>query len=808
MENERKLPKHVLDELAQQTKKTVYGDKTVEASMPSLCRKAAAEGAVLLKNQGDILPLQEGAAVAVFGRVQLDWFYVGYGSGGDVNPPYTVNLVEGLKNAGVSLDQPLLDTYTQWSAANPPDMGFWGHWPRYFEEMPLEDSLVQGAASRCQTALVVIGRAAGESRENALEPGSYYLTPEEKAMLSQVTKAFAHTVVLINAGSILDLSWLEEYPLDGALFLWQGGMESGNAAADVLTGKVDACGRLTDTVAYRYEDYPSAKDFLGLEFNCYTEDIYVGYRYFETFAPDAVQFPFGFGLSYTSFAMEAQNVALRGDNVVVAALVKNTGSRPGKEVVQAYVEPPQGKLGKPLRNLAAFQKTRLLQPGESQRLVLSFPATAAASFDDGGATGPKDAWVLEPGAYQVYVGNNVRDASLAGSYSVPELRVIRQLEEVCPPSPEHPFQRMANHQGKVAFQDVPTATRSLKQRVLERLPEEVPFTGDKGISFQDVALGRSSLDDFIAQLTPEDLSDLSRGDLIMGSPLGAKGNAGVLGGVSERLRDLGVPAITTTDGPSGIRLQYYTSLLPCGTALACTWDLSLVESLSQALGREMKEKGSDVLLAPGMNIHRNPLCGRNFEYFSEDPLLTGRMAAATVKGIQKNGVAACPKHFACNNQETNRNQNDSRVSQRALREIYLKAFEICVEESDPQTIMTSYNKINSVWNHYNYDLCTTVLREEWGYQGCVITDWWMRASVDPDFPALWDSAYRIRSQVDVLMPGSRPSTGFPPATDADPAPVESHQKEGGLTLGELQRGAKNVLRLALKSSALGRTQES
>lgn len=389
MKKGRKLFKRVLDELAQQTKKTVYGEKTVEASMPGLCRKAAAEGAVLLKNQGNILPLREGAAVAVFGRVQLDWFYVGYGSGGDVNPPYTVNLAEGLKNAGIPLDQPLLDTYVQWSAANPPNMGFWGHWPRYFKEMPLEDSLVQGAASRCQTALVVIGRAAGESRENALEPGSYYLTPEEKAMLSQVTKAFAHTVVLINAGGILDLSWLEEYPLDGALFLWQGGMESGNAAADVLTGKVDACGRLTDTVAYRYEDYPSAKDFLGMEFNCYTEDVYVGYRYFETFAPDAVQFPFGFGLSYTSFAMEAQSVALCGDNVIVAALVKNTGSRPGKEVVQAYVEPPQGKLGKPLRNLAAFQKTRLLQPGESQRLVLSFPATAAASFDDGGRHRPQ-----------------------------------------------------------------------------------------------------------------------------------------------------------------------------------------------------------------------------------------------------------------------------------------------------------------------------------------------------------------------------------------------------------------------------------
>lgn len=801
MEKKKKNSPRVLDELAQQTKKTVYGEKTVEESIPALCRQAAAEGAVLLKNDGQILPLREGTPVAVFGRVQFDWFYVGYGSGGDVNPPYTVNLMEGLQNNGVSVDQPLMETYAQWSAANPPDMGFWAHWPRYFEEMPLDNQLVQEAASRCQTALVVIGRAAGESRENTLEPGSYYLTEDEKAMLATVTKAFPHTVVLVNAGSVMDLSWLEEYPIEGALMLWQGGMESGNAAADVLTGKVDACGRLTDTIAYRYEDYPSAKDFLGEDYNNYTEDIYVGYRYFETFAPDAVQFPFGYGLSYTSFAVDTVSVAAHGDKIVVKAQVKNTGSFPGKNVVQVYVEPPQGVLGKPVRNLTAFQKTRLLQPGETQNLTLSFPLSAVASFDDSGCTGHRWAWVLEAGTYQVFVGENVRAASLAGSYNLPELRVISQLEEVCPPSPENAFQRMVNRQGEKTFEPVPTASRSLKQRILERLPEEVPFTGDQGITLQDVAMGLASLDSFVAQLTLEDLAALSRGDLIMDSPLGTKGNAGVMAGVTEKLRAMGVPAITTTDGPSGIRLQFYTSLLPCGTALACTWDLQLVEALSQALGREMRLKGSDVLLAPGMNIHRNPLCGRNFEYFSEDPLLSGRMAAATVLGIQKNGVAACPKHFACNNQETNRNLNDSRVSQRALREIYLKAFEICVMESNPQTIMTSYNKINGVWNHYNYDLCTTVLREEWGYQGCIMTDWWMRASVDPDFPDLWDSAYRIRSQVDVLMPGSKPSTGFPPATDPDPAPVESHEKANGLTLGELQRGAKNVLRFAMGNSA-------
>ena len=797
MENERKLPKHLLDELAQQTKKTVYGDKTVEASMPSLCRKAAAEGAVLLKNQGDILPLQEGAAVAVFGRVQLDWFYVGYGSGGDVNPPYTVNLVEGLKNAGVSLDQPLLDTYTQWSAANPPDMGFWGHWPRYFEEMPLEDSLVQGAASRCQTALVVIGRAAGESRENALEPGSYYLTPEEKAMLSQVTKAFAHTVVLINAGSILDLSWLEEYPLDGALFLWQGGMESGNAAADLLTGRVNPCGKLTDTVAFRYEDYPS-QNFLGQDYNQYTEDIYVGYRYFETFEKDAVQFPFGFGLSYTSFSLENAQVKACGDRVRVRLDARNTGSRPGREVAQVYARAPQGLLGKPQRTLCAFQKTKLLQPGESQRLTLVFPVQSLASFDDSGATGHKNAWVLEAGSYELFVGADVRSAQPAGSVSLPELRVVEELQEVSAPTTA--FDRLVNKNGRKAQEPVPLAVRSLKERIVDNLPDELPFTGDKGIQLKDVALGLASLDDFVAQLSPEELEALSHGDYIMGSPLGTAGNAAVMGGITESLRSKGVPPITTTDGPSGIRLQYYCSLLPCGTCLACTWDPELVESLYQSHGREMVQKGTDVLLGPGMNIHRNPLCGRNFEYFSEDPLVTGKIAAAMVRGIQKNGVSACPKHFACNSQETNRAFNDSRLSQRALREIYLKGFEICVKEGRPQNIMTSYNKINGVWGHYNYDLCTTVLRGEWGYEGCVMTDWWMRQSPDPDFENVWDSAYRIRAQVDVLMPGGIDQKGSP-----DPSALESYQK-GGLTLAELQRGAKNVLRYILHSNALNRAE--
>lgn len=795
-----------VDELAQETQKVVYGEKTFEPHIPALARRAAAEGAVLLKNEGSVLPLPAEETVAVFGRVQFDYFYVGYGSGGDVNPPYTVNLIEGLRAAGVRIDEALASVYADWSAKNPPDMGEWATWPRYFEEMPLTDSAVHEAAARCGTALVVIGRSAGESRENALEPGSYYLTQEEKTLLSQVTAAFSRVAVVIDAGSVMDLSWLDEYPIGAALLVWQGGMESGNAAADVLTGKVNPCGKLTDTVAKRYEDYPSAGDFLGEDFNCYTEDIYVGCRYFETFAPEAVQFPFGFGLSYTSFALTQMRAEAQGDTVRVWVTAENTGALSGREVVQVYGSAPQGVLGKPARVLAAFGKTRTLAPGESETLALSFPLSALASYDDGGVTGHKSAWVLEAGEYGIYAGADVRRASLCGSVTVPELRIVSQLQEICPPSPAHPFDRLVNRGGKAVYEPVPTASRSLRGRILDNLPAAIPFTGDRGIRLRDVADGLAALDDFLAQIAPEDLDALSRGDITMDSPLGAKGNAAVMGGITESLRALGVPPITTTDGPSGIRLQYYTSLLPCGTALACTWDPVLVEGLYQAVGREMVEKGSDVLLAPGMNIHRNPLCGRNFEYFSEDPLVSGRAAAAVVRGIQKNGVSACPKHFACNNQETNRNRNDSRVSERALREIYLKGFEICVKEGRPQNLMTSYNLVNGVWSHYNYDLCTTVLRGEWGYDGSVMTDWWMQASEDPDFPALRDSAYRIRAQVDVLMPGSRPGD-FPSPDEPDPAPLASCAAENGLTIAELQRGARNVLGYILRSNALRNWKE-
>ncbi len=311
-----------------------------------------------------------------------------------------------------------------------------------------------------------------------------------------------------------------------------------------------------------------------------------------------------------------------------------------------------------------------------------------------------------------------------------------------------------------------------------------------------MAQGRIDLDTFVSQLDLTELEAISRGAYIMGHPLGAKGNAGIFGGVTESLRAKGVPPVTTTDGPSGIRLYDSCSLLPIGNLLACSFDLELVQTLYAAVAGEMKQRGSDVLLAPGMNIHRNVLCGRNFEYFSEDPYLTGRMAAAVVKGVQSRGLSACPKHFACNNQETNRNRTDSVLSERALREIYLKGFEICIKQAKPKVLMTSYNKINGVWGHYHYDLVTTILRGEWDYAGLVITDWWMQYAPSPEFPKVTGNAYRVRAGVDVLMPGARSFTDK--RRKPDGTLLATYGKPGGITLGEMQQAARHVLRCVLE----------
>ncbi len=768
-----------------------FADGEVTKGMPELIRQAAAEGAVLLQNNG-VLPVDKNECVSLFGRLQVNTFFVGYGSGGDVNAPYKISYLEGIKNCKeITLNNELANIYTKWCEKNPVFDSVWGMWPRYLPEMPLKDEIVRKAAACSDTAVVFIGRSSGEDRENVLKPGSYYLTKDEYKMLNTVTTYFKKVAVVLNIGCVMDFSWLEEFDaqIGAVLIAWQGGMESGNALADLLCGKATPCGKLTDTIAKAYSDYPSSNNFGNKKFNNYEEDIFVGYRYFSTFDAEKVLYPFGFGLSYAEFAIECKSIEIGKENTRVTVNVRNISDKfSGKEVVQVYYSADCEKLVKPGRQLIGFAKTRLLAPGEEQELVITYSNVAYSSYDDSGVTGYKNAWVQEEGNYKIYVGADVVSAEACCGFSC-ETKLIKQLTQCS--APVEPFNRI-DCLDKSRKHPVPLNSKDIRYTIKKNIPADIEMTGDRGYKLSDVKSGKVLLNDFVAQLTLDELEAISRGDYRMGSPLGASGNAGVLGGVLPSLREKGVRPVTTTDGPSGIRLKASCSLLPIGTLLACTWNEEIVEQLYTLVGQEMLDRGSDVLLAPGMNIHRNPLCGRNFEYFSEDPLISGKMASAIVKGIQSSGLSACPKHFACNNQETNRCYNDSRVSERALREIYLKGFEICVKEAAPKCIMTSYNKINGVWGHYNYELCMSVL-SEWGYEGMVMTDWWMRKSKSPEFPSLRDNAYRVRAGVDVLMPGGDRKPPYKP----DGTLLETYGKPDGITLGEMQRTAKNVLNLVL-----------
>ena len=782
--------------LEQELNQSEVTGELIFPEIAAVARQMAAEGIVLLKNKGNTLPLSANDTVAVFGRCAVDYFAVGYGSGGDVITPYRKNLMEGLRENGVRLYEPLAQRYSKWcsSPKNEPDEGFWGNWPMNYPEMPLKEKTVAEASANSDAALVIIGRAAGEDRENLLKKGSFYLTDRERSMLELVTAHFNRVAVIMDCGNVIDMSWTESYgdKIGAILYAWQGGMESGTALADILIGKESPSGALTDCIARNYADYPSSSSFGGKEYNAYTEDIYVGYRYFESFAKDKVLYPFGYGLSYTTF--EAQSEAKQADdNIIVNVRVTNTGNLRGKRIVQVYLGLPCGKLGNPVKVLAGFAKTRTLEPSESQTVTIEIDLREFASYDDSGISGHKSCFVLEQGDYHIEVGSNVRDTKDVLTVRKETLEIVRQAREAAAVKPGCEFNRLANRNGKLYYEAVPTAQKDLKAAILSELPQE-RSEASRDIPFSEVISGNASVDSFVAQLPPEELDQLTHGQGKMNSCYAISGNAGAFGGVTESLRKRGIPPIITADGPSGIRIRRTVSLLPCGTAMASSFNQEGVELLYGLVSREMDHFGIHMLLAPGMNIHRNPLCGRNFEYYSEDPYLTGKIAAAAIRGIQSTGRSACPKHFACNNQETHRNRNDSRVSERALREIYLKGFEIAIRESNPLAIMTSYNKVNGVWSHYHYELVTQILRQEWRYQGLVITDWWMQESDSPEFPQLRNDAYRIRAQVDVLMPGEIGKKNDPEAHTL----VASLADLDGVTLAEAQRCAGNVLRFILK----------
>ncbi|MCI9072134.1 MAG: beta-glucosidase [Lachnospiraceae bacterium] len=769
-----------------------------------MARKAAAEGAVLLKNEGNVLPLKEGERLAVFGRIQFDYYKSGTGSGGMINTRYVVGILDALKEEKIVLNRELEQVYRDWMKEHPFDKGCgWAQEPWSQQEMPLSGEIVRKAAAESDTALVIIGRTAGEDRDAKAEKGSFYLSEGEEDMLRQVCGAFDRVVVALNVGSIMDMNWVEAYGPQAVLYVWQGGMEGGHGVADILMGRVNPCGRMADTIARSVEDYPSDTDFGGDDGNRYAEDIYVGYRYFETFASarEKVLYPFGFGLSYTSFSMQSEMEAGK-ENCVFHIKVRNTGACAGREVVQVYAGAPQGKLGKPLRSLAAFAKTKCLAPGEEQEMTLQVEKKVFASYDDSGASGHKSCYVLEAGTYRFYVGGDVRSAQPAGTMELKETEVLEQCRSAL--APVEAFNRMKPAQASdtlvLSWEKTPLRTYSMAQRSREDDRRDLPCTGDRGYRLADVYDNKVTLEEFVSQLSDEELCCMVRGEG-MCSPKVTPGTAAAFGGVTRSLAEYGIPCGCCADGPSGIRMDCgtYAFCLPNGTCLACTFDEELIRELYEMEGAELRKNRVDILLGPGMNIHRHPLNGRNFEYFSEDPLLTGKMAAAQIRGMRQYQVTGALKHFAANNQEFHRSLYNSVVSERALREIYLKGYEIAVREGEAYAIMTTYGAVNGLWTAGNYDLLTTVLRGEWGFDGLVMTDWWAMINDEGQAPGQSNLAAMVRGQNDVYMvvqDSGRNSGGDN---------LEACLADGTLRRADLLVCAMNILKVLMRSAVMDRS---
>lgn len=774
-------------------------------------RQAVAEGQVLLLNQNHVLPLPKGSHVAVFGRMQLHYYKSGTGSGGMVNVNKVTGILEALEESeDVQVYESLVDVYREWEKDHPFDEGVgWGNEPWSQEEMELNEALVEEAAEKNEYAIVILARTAGEDKDNKMLEGAYCLTSIEEDMLQKVRKSFAKMIVLLNTGNIMDMSFMDQYRPDAVMYVWQGGMIGGLGTVDVLTGKVCPSGRLSDTIAAQMSDYPADPYFGGLEQNLYVEDIYVGYRYFESAAKSKVLYPFGFGLSYTTFSMEAGGFSYAENQVSFVMKVTNTGSVAGKEVVQVYAKAPLGKLGKPARVLIDFKKTKELMPGECETLTFAIPTSVFASYNEVSTAGMPVGWVLEAGEYTIYAGGNVRDAYAVGSFTLDELQIVEECRSALAPTTA--FKRMkmtaANEHAEaagvyeVAMEEVPLRVVSPEEKRNAELPESYEMTGDRGIKLADVKAGKATLDEFVAQLTEEELASIVRGEG-MGSPKVTAGTAAAFGGVTKSLLEKGIPCGCCDDGPSGMRLDSGMKAfsLPNGTLLACTFNTQLNEELYAFTAVEMIKNRVDILLGPGMNIHRHPLNGRNFEYFSEDPLLTGKMAAAQVRGLKSAGVTGSLKHFCGNNQETRRHTSNSIISERALREIYLRGFEIAVKEAKADAVMTTYGPVNGIWTSSNYDLVTDILRKQWGFEGVAMTDWWAYVCREGDKPAKTDFATMVRAQNDLYMvcPDSEKN-------EHGDNTVESLH-DGSLTLGELQRCAKNICRFMMNTHAFMRMQ--
>ena len=803
-----------------------------ELSHRQLAREVAAEGMVLLKNEG-VLPLQN-KKIALFGAGARMTVKGGTGSG-NMQERYSVSIEEGLKNAGFTLAS------TRWmdrfDAAFAAEKEAWrlsiearikGYKPwevqRMFDEVihvtplrfPIGDEIQQeDLPEDTDTAIYVIARQAGESADRRLEKGDYYLADVEEANIRTLAEHYEKVLLVINCGGILDLSILDEVPGIGAvLHFVQGGEEGGNALADIVSGKVTPSGKLTDTWAIDYYDYPCAEEFgiLGdvLQQN-YREGIYVGYRWFDANKIEP-RWPFGFGLSYADFEITVQNIQIVGTMVTVTACVRNISScYSGKDVVQLYLAKPEGKLHKEHKALAAFRKTGLLAPGQEEICTLQIDLQECASYDE--ETACK---LLEQGEYGVFIGSDSRKNALCAVLTLEKTVVTEKLTNILPISKE--FELF-----------VPQTKALVYPAEVQHLTIQMGAFAKKGIHYDAPipVIKTKQTGEYLKTLSDKELIELCVGAGFNG--LGYNVTPTTVGRTSINLLKKGIPNVNFSDGPAGLnlcpknaytkfgvpnyvdelpqdwqwgwirkiepfvlakpgkgyRVYQYMTCFPAATLQAQTWNPSLIEEVGHAIGTEMIEAGVTLWLAPGLNIHRNPLCGRNFEYYSEDPYVSGIMAASVTRGVQSHpGLGVTIKHFCCNNQEDKRETISENVPERALREIYLRGFEIAVRKSKPWAVMTSYNLVNGVHTFASNDLCTKALRNEWEYQGLVMTDW----TASEKNPGEHTSC--ILAGNDLIMPGH-------PGAKKE---LTAALKSGQIKRSELEVAAANVLNVIFSSN--------
>ena len=750
-----------------------------ETEHRKVARRAAAEGIVLLKNEDNLLPLKAGSNVALYGAGAGRTIKGGTGSG-DVNERENVSVFQGIKNAGfqvttedwiASYDKIYENARQEWKRSilsktgeGVDTMDFFSVYSTTPFKMPAGDQIQKPAEDAdTETAIYVLSRIAGEGSDRTADKGDYYLNDDEYQILADICAYYKNVIVLINAGAQVDLSFMDEFEnIKALLVIVQPGMEGGNAVADIISGKVNPSGKLADTWAYEYEDYPNSEKFShnngNVETELYEEGIYVGYRYFDTFEVP-VRYGFGYGLSYTDFEISNYRlVKISAEKISISASVKNTGKVSGKEVVQVYASLPGGTLEKEAHRLAAYAKTAELKPGETEEVTMEVTVDALTSYDEESA-----AWILEKGFYGIWIGNSLASAKLCGGMKLDATVTKRQVKNLFPLKQD--LEEIVQEPSRTEKR-TETAEKLAGEQAMTVLELHAADITTETVEYKKNAdLYEREAMDFVNTLTEEELIDLAAGDpgKAQGGNLGAAGIS-VPGSAGETHRcavDKGLASIVLADGPAGLRLMkyyhvnegsivsmpfefslegglfyddsrelpgeryyQYCTAIPVGTLLAQTWNQGLIREVGAMIGTEMEHFGVTLWLAPGMNIHRNPLCGRNFEYYSEDPYVSGTIAAAMTEGVQSNyGCGTTIKHFACNNQEDNRMGSDSVVSERALREVYLKGFEIAIRQAQPISIMTSYNLINGVHAANNYDLCTESARNEWGFKGAIMTDW-------------------------------------------------------------------------------------